>query len=170
MNKKNVQSTGLSCKQYLLLSGKVKKQRSLIGGACKRCFVLLAILFFSQAQLEAQHVLKGLVLDQQNKPLTGASVLLKSTSIGTTTDIDGKFILEIANPQDTLIVTYQGYIPVRLLAGTEREKTIILNEDLEQSKMNEVVVVGFGTQKKLTVTGAVSSISTKEIEQFATPS
>ena len=170
MNQKNVQSPGLSCQQHFLLSGKVKKKRSLIGSACKRCFVVLAILFFSHAQLKAQHVLKGLVLDQQNKPLTGASVLLKSTSVGTTTDIDGKFILEIANPQDTLIITYQGYISSRLLAGTDREKTIILNEDLEQSKMNEVVVVGFGTQKKLTVTGAVSSISTKEIEQFATPS
>jgi TonB-linked SusC/RagA family outer membrane protein len=121
-------------------------------------------------QVHAQHILKGTVVDQKEKPLLGTSIQVKGTNMGTSTDIDGKFILEIANPGDTLVISYKGYFTLEVRAGAERERVFKMTEDAEQSKMNEVVVVGFGTQKKVTVTGAVSSISTEEIQRFSTPS
>ncbi len=118
----------------------------------------------------AQHILKGKVVDQEQKPLLGASVIIKDSNRGTVTDIDGNFMLEILSAADTLQISFQGYFKLIVAAGNERERVFEMQLDEEQSRLDEVVVVGFGTQKKLTVTGAVSSISATEIERFSTPS
>lgn len=139
-------------------------------GFSKPCFVILLILVSVHYQAKAQHILKGKVVSEDGKPLLGASVVVKGTNKGIATDIDGNFLLEIANPETILEISFQGYIKLTVPAGKDRERTFELKFDTDKSKLDEVVVVGFGTQKKITVTGAVSSISTKEIEQVSTPS
>ncbi|MBD1420890.1 TonB-dependent receptor [Sphingobacterium chuzhouense] len=132
--------------------------------------ILLLTFIVSQQQAIAQHVLNGKVQNAGKEPLIGATIIVKGTTSGTTTDIDGNFLLEIRNPQDTLQIRFQGYHTLEVLAGKESKRVFELEFDEEQSSLDEVVVVGFGTQKKLTVTGSVASISTREIQQVSTPS
>lgn len=131
-------------------------------------FLILFFLVISIFQTEAQQVLKGKVVNEKNDPLIGASVNIKGTTSGAITDVAGKFILEV-NRLDSLIVSYQGYLSLTVQAGVERERTFQLKEDLN-NQLDEVVVVAYGKQKKITVTGAVSSISVEEIQRFSTPS
>lgn len=131
---------------------------------------LVLLVFLAPGLAQAQHVLNGRVTDQQGIALAGATVAIKETSRATQTDIDGNFIIEIDSPESIIRITYQGYVPLESAAGTERERIFTLEFDEEQHKLDEVVVVGFGTQKKVTVTGSVTSVSVRELEQSTAPS
>ena len=98
---------------------------------------------------------KGTVLDANNEPIIGASVLMKGTTNGTITDIDGNFTLSNINP-GTLVVSYIGYKTREINVNGSAPVKIILQEDSEV--LDEVVVVGYGTQKKVNLTGAVSVV------------
>jgi TonB-linked SusC/RagA family outer membrane protein len=115
-------------------------------------------------------VLNGKVVDEQGLPLPGASVKVKGTSRGMVTDINGGFILEIDNEKDVVVVSFVGYKTKEVTPGTARKITIPLEPDEKNNKLNEVVVVGFGKQKKVSVTGAVSETPIKNIQRIATPS
>ena len=143
------------------------KLMTILGFTGKGCIVLL-IMLFSFYQSQAQHVLKGKVIDGKDNPLVGASVAIKGTKQGAITDDDGRFILEVKN-SDSLVVSYQGFLTSTTQAGLLAERIFQLKEN-PNAKLNEVVVVGYGQQKKITVTGAISTISVEEIKQFATPS
>lgn len=97
----------------------------------------------------------GTVQDPNGEPIIGASVTIKGTTNGTITDIDGKFSLDI--PGDgTLIVSYIGYISQSIKISARSIYDIVLEEDTKI--LNEVVVVGYGTQKKVTLTGSVAAV------------
>ena len=103
----------------------------------------------------------GKVLDSQNMPIIGASVVVKGTSNGTISDFDGNF--SFTAPENSLIeVSYIGYKSQQLTAVDERTLSIIMKEDTEV--LDEVVVVGFGTQKKVNLTGAVSAVGSEVLE------
>lgn len=89
---------------------------------------------------------KGTVLDANNEPIIGASVLMKGTTNGTITDIDGNFTLSNVNP-GTLVVSYIGYKTREINVNGSAPVKITLQEDSEV--LDEVVVVGYGTQKNL---------------------
>src|SRR5690606_31094964 len=131
---------------------------------------LMAIIVFKQSYAYAQQVLNGTVLDERGSPLPGASIKIKGTERGTVSDVDGKFLLEVPSPETMVLITYQGYFPLEVAVGNDREQTFTLQLDEEQSKLDEVVVVGFGTQKKVTVTGSVTSVSVKDLEMSTAPS
>ncbi|MDW7690894.1 SusC/RagA family TonB-linked outer membrane protein [Flammeovirgaceae bacterium SG7u.111] len=98
---------------------------------------------------------------EDTEPLPGVSILIKGTSIGTTTDIDGNFTLSI--PTDaTLVFSYIGFIPQEVVVGTQSTINIVLEPDLEQ--LEEVVVIGYGTQRKSDLTGALSSVSEEDLK------
>jgi len=140
---------------------------------CYRTFAIFGLLFtflLTQGSAYAQQVLNGTVVDEQGSPLPGASIKIRDTDQGTVSDVDGKFLLEVPSPETVLQLTYQGYFPLEVVVGSSREQTFTLQLDEEQSRLDEVVVVGFGTQKKVTVTGSVSSVSVKELEQSSAPS
>ncbi len=118
----------------------------------------------------AQYVLNGQVVDEQGAPLPGASVKILNTDQGTVAGVDGKFLLEVPSNSTTIQISYQGYFPLQVVVGSAREQVFTLKFDEEQSRLDEVVVVGFGTQKKVTVTGAVSTVSVKSIQEASTPS
>lgn len=96
---------------------------------------------------------KGVVKDTNGEPIIGATVMEKGTKNGTVTDIDGKYSLSVKRGA-TIEVTYIGYRAQSFLAS--QKSNIVLQEDLRD--LNEVVVIGYGTQKKADVTSAVASV------------
>ncbi len=122
------------------------------------------------AEIKQQYVLNGLVLDEKGEALPGATVRIKGTNRGAVTDVNGKFLIEIADPIDIIQITFIGYFTLEVPAGNERQRTFTLKPDEDKARLNEVVVVGFGTQKKATVTGAVSGVSIRELEKAGAPS
>lgn len=125
--------------------------------SCFALFLLIPYLFFGQ-------IISGVVTDELNQPLPGASILLKGTSIGTVTDFDGKFDLDISSSDaDTLIVSFVGYIRREINILNQMDFVIVLQEDV--SALDEIVLIGYGTQKKQDLTGSVASISEKDFQK-----
>lgn len=103
----------------------------------------------------------GVVKDETGAPLIGASVIVKNTKLGAVTDFDGNFALTGVKSGDILEFTYIGYKPISVKIDTQSHYAIKLMPDAES--LDEVVVVGFGTQKKANLTGAVASIGAEKI-------
>ena len=103
-------------------------------------------------------VLSGTVYDKLGEPIIGANIIIAGTSTGTITDFDGRFSIEAATGQ-RLQVSYIGYRSQEIAAA--QNMRVVLSEDTEQ--LEEVVVVGYGTQKKVNLTGAVSVVDAKDI-------
>ena len=104
--------------------------------------------------------LSGTVSDAENTPLVGASIIVEGTHVGTTTDADGAFRLPAA-PGQRLTVSYLGYKSKTVTVGSRTSLDIILESD--NSLINEVVVVGYDTQKKVNLTGSVASVSAEDL-------
>ena len=104
----------------------------------------------------------GTVVDQTGEPVIGVNVLVKGSTNGTITDIDGKFSLKGVSPNSILTVSYIGYKTETVNLNGKKVLQIILKEDSEM--LNEVVVVGYGTQKKVNMSGAVDAVSSKVLE------
>jgi len=113
-------------------------------------------------QPKASRKITGIVKDQNDEPVIGASVAIKGTAIGTITDLDGAYSLEVE--EGTLItVSYVGYSPIQFtVSNNKSEYNISLKEDSEM--LSEVVVVGYGTQKKVNLTGAVTQITSEDFK------
>lgn len=105
-------------------------------------------------------IVTGTVLDVTGMPVIGANVTVKGTTQGTITDMDGKFSLEVAEG-DILQVTYIGFANQEVKVGTQTNLSVTLKEDAEA--LDELVVVGYGTQKKVNLTGAVTAITGEKI-------
>jgi TonB-linked SusC/RagA family outer membrane protein len=103
----------------------------------------------------------GTVVDESGEPVIGANIFEKGTTNGTVTDVEGKFSLKIP-PEAVLIVSYIGYVAQEIATGNREYLTITLSENLHT--LDEVVVVGFGIQKKVNLTGAVSVLDSKAFE------
>ncbi|MDE6865973.1 MAG: SusC/RagA family TonB-linked outer membrane protein, partial [Muribaculaceae bacterium] len=130
----------------------------------KKLFLLLFMVLTSMG-LYAQNVnVSGTVRSSlDDEPLIGVSVLVKGTAVGTSTDIDGNFSLSV-KPGSTLKFTYVGYTPYEMkVTRAESDLNIILIEDSEI--LNDVVVVGYGTQKKSVVTAAISQVGEETLAQ-----
>ncbi|GAB3417621.1 TonB-dependent receptor [Niabella aquatica] len=109
-------------------------------------------------------VLNGKVVSETGEPIAGASAYIKGTRRGASTDVDGRFIIEIDAATDSLVVTSVGYKEKIIAVGNAREMTIILELDLERQKIEEIVIVGFGKQKKKNLVGAVTTVNVKELK------
>lgn len=108
--------------------------------------------------------ISGKIVDQNGEFVIGANVVVAGTAIGTITDTDGNFTLEVPNGA-TLKISYIGYIEQSIPIGNKSVISVILKEDSQT--LNEVVVVGYGTQKKATLTGAVASVRSEQIANRA---
>lgn len=105
----------------------------------------------------AQVKISGLVVDQEHEPVIGATVLVKGTTIGTSTDLDGKFVLSVPKSNSLITVTYVGCKPVEIAADSPLLASgIVLHEDAEI--LGDLVVIGYGTVKKEDATGSVAAI------------
>ncbi|WP_459188271.1 SusC/RagA family TonB-linked outer membrane protein [Parabacteroides sp. APC149_11_2_Y6] len=110
--------------------------------------------------------LTGTVIDGNGEPVIGANVVEKGTTNGTVTDIDGKFSLEV-HQGAVLTVSFIGYIQKEIQLKGEKSLQITLLEDTQ--KLDEVVVVGYGTQKKLNLTGAVEQVTSEVFDNRSVP-
>ena len=131
----------------------------------RKLTVLFIMLLLGIHMMYAQQLsIKGTVTDKRlNDPIIGASVLVEGTSNGTITDMDGNFSLKNVSKGNVLVVSYIGYQPQRLtIDDNQTTFRIMLTEDTQT--LDEVVVVGFGTQKKVNLTGAVATVDTKTLE------
>lgn len=103
----------------------------------------------------------GIVVDNNGTPVIGANVLIKGTTIGTITDMEGRFSISNVPPSATLIISYIGFHTQEVSASQPSPVKIVLKED--QHALDEVIVVGYGTMKKSDVTGAISSVSEEKL-------
>jgi TonB-dependent starch-binding outer membrane protein SusC len=125
---------------------------------------LICLLFFlvpltAVAQLVS---VKGIVKDVKGEPLIGVNVVEVGTSVGTITDVNGSFVLKMS-PTAKLKVSYLGYQTAIVEVGGKTNLSVVLQDD--NKLLEEVVVVGYGTQKKSDVTGSVSSINSKSLKE-----
>jgi len=111
-----------------------------------------------------QRVITGKVSSSDGEALPGASVVVKGTSIGTTTDVAGEFSLSIPTDAETLVVSYIGFTPLEVAILNRTQLNVVLSPDMET--LQEVVVVGYGSQRKSDLTGAISSVKGEELSQL----
>ena len=117
--------------------------------------ILLVLLMASSTLLAQQIEITGQVFDETGLPLPGATIVVKNTSNGTVTDMDGKFSLEVSDPENAiLVISFVSFQTKEIEVGDQKSFAITLENDTES--LNEVVVVGYGGQKRATLTGSVS--------------
>ncbi|MCI6213221.1 TonB-dependent receptor [Bacteroides heparinolyticus] len=103
----------------------------------------------------------GVVTDQNGDPIIGANVMVKGTTNGTITDVDGNFTINNVSQSAILVVSYIGYVTKEIPVGRQQPLRIVLQED--QQTLDEVIVVGYGTMKKSDITGAIASVDKDKI-------
>ena len=106
---------------------------------------------------------KGKVVSDVGEVLPGVNVLIKGSSRGTTTDADGQFTLGNVTPADVLVFSFIGYTTQELTVGNQTTLNITLTTDMET--LGEVVVVGYGTQRKIETTGSIASVKSSDLVQ-----
>jgi TonB-linked outer membrane protein, SusC/RagA family len=124
---------------------------------------LLWLLTFAMPATAQQKTISGKITDENNQPLEGVSINLKSGKAGTATDANGNYTLNVPNSNGVLVISMVGYLQNEVAIGGNSTINVTLYK--EASGLNEVVVVGYGTQKKVNLTGSVSTISSKQIER-----
>lgn len=121
---------------------------------------LLLFLFFA-AFSYAQNKITGNVVDTAGEPIMGASVLIQGTGMGGVTDLDGNFTLENAPKNGMLVISYIGFVTQKIRINDQINLKVVLQED--HQSLNEIVVVGYGVQRKSDVTGALTRVNTEEL-------
>lgn len=118
---------------------------------------MLLAMFVTCSAFAQNRQISGTVKDSNGEPVIGAAVLVPNTTNGTSTDVDGRFTLSVPENTLSLEVSAIGYASSTVTLGTASDYSIVLREDT--TFLDEVVVVGYGVQKKINVTGSVSSVS-----------
>lgn len=129
---------------------------------------ILILLLFSFSTISfAQNIdVKGTITEgSSGQPLPGVNIILKNTSRGATTDFDGIFTLKDVPINSVLVISYLGYVSQEVTVVNDDPINVILQEDTET--LNEVVVIGYGSQTKKEVTGAVSTVSSETLSELA---
>ena len=135
-------------------------KHSKTGIAGKLFFLLVGLLCAIGASAQSITV-SGTVTDPTGEPLIGASILAEGTSVGTATDIDGHYTINVA-PQGTLVFSYVGYDVQKVAVNGRHEINVTMRES--SVMLNEVVAIGYGTVKKSDATGSVAVIKPDEVE------
>lgn len=107
----------------------------------------------------------GRVIDSYGEPIIGVNIVERGTTNGTLTNVDGKFSLSVSGPESILTISYVGFVNQEITVGSRRELEIVLLEDYKL--IDEVVVIGYGTQKKADVTSSVVSVKSEAFNKGA---
>lgn len=130
----------------------------------KRAF-LVFIAVISSMTVMAQRNITGTVLDEDSQPIIGVNVYIKNTSVGTATDLDGAFTLEVPeNPEAVLVISSVGYSVQEIDLGNQSDFNVVLIPDFVG--LDEVVVTGYGTTKKSDITGSLASVTSEQIKEM----
>lgn len=133
-------------------------------------FLMLFVLALTPVCMWGQsggvRTIKGVVQDAEtNEPLTGVTVFALKSKAGATTDVNGEFVIKIQAADSLLSFSYVGYLPKRVNVTGKSNLTVSLGE--MSKTVGEVVVVGYGTQKKKDLTGAISVVDMKEVNKLS---
>src|SRR5690606_29421406 len=118
---------------------------------------------FAGDDVQSSITVTGQVLDEAGKSMPGVNVLVKGTTSGTSTDTDGNYRITVENGEAVLVFSFIGYLTQEIPVGNKTVINISLAPDIET--LSEVVVIGYGTQARASVTGAISSVSSEQISQ-----
>lgn len=123
--------------------------------------------FARESEVYQQSItVKGKVTDKDDEPLPGVSIVVKGSTTGVMTDIDGAYSIQVPNRQSTMVISYIGFKTQEHIVG--ERTTIDFKLEEESTVLDEIVVVGYGVQKKINLTGAVSTVSNTKLENRAT--
>ena len=116
---------------------------------------------FGFETIDQQYSVKGMIMDQSGQPLPGASIVEKGTNNGAQSDFEGNFVLSVASKESVLIFSFIGYVTKEIVVKDQDTLSVILDEDFQ--RLDEVVLVGFGSVKKSDLTGSVSSVKPEDL-------
>ncbi|HPS12541.1 MAG TPA: TonB-dependent receptor [Prolixibacteraceae bacterium] len=128
--------------------------------------VLILLLVFQVAAFAQGRKISGTVTDAANESLPGVNVVVKGTTIGTITDIDGKYSIQVNNTAKELVFSFIGYAEQAVAIGSNTTIDVVLKEDVQQ--LNEVVAIGYGVQKKKLNTGSSVNVNGENIQKLNT--
>jgi hypothetical protein len=128
--------------------------------------LLLSISWISKAQNPIN--VKGKVADTKGEAIPGASVVLKGSTRGVVTDVNGNFVFSVPDTKAVLVFSYLGYEPKEISVGTRTTIDVML--DSKANELDNLVVIGYGTQRKSDLTGSVSSIKQDQLLERPSPS
>lgn len=136
---------------------------------CLRLSMLLALFFWASVHLTfAQSAqISGTILDATGFGLPGVTVLEKGTNNGTVTDIDGKYTITVSSPESLLVFSFVGYEAQEILVGNQTTIDLTLQEAI--GSLDEVLVIGYGTQKERDLTSSISTLKTEDIIKTPSP-
>ncbi|MDZ7876115.1 MAG: TonB-dependent receptor [Saprospiraceae bacterium] len=117
----------------------------------------------SVSEVRVAATVKGKITAENGDPLVGASVVVKGTTNGTITDLDGNFSLSVPNEKSILVISFVGHNTQEIVVGNQTEINVTMTES---GALSEVVVVGYGTQKKSQTTGAISSLNSRQLTEM----
>ena len=128
--------------------------------------ILISYLLFSLSVFSQNRSITGVVKDGVGDPVIGGSVMVKGTSLGAITDIEGKYTIQVSSESVVLVFSYLGFITEEMMVGNRREIDVVLREAINE--LEELIVIGYGVQKKRDLTGSVSSLKTNDITAIPT--
>jgi TonB-dependent starch-binding outer membrane protein SusC len=129
----------------------------------KRLFLAMMLFLGAIGTIAAQRTITGKVVDQKDEPLIGATILAEGTAIGTVTDINGDFSLNVAAGQEALIVSYTGYSTQRVVLTASNNYLVVMEAGVA---LEDVVVIGYGTATRQELTGSVSRVDADAISRL----
>tara|TARA_R110001592_G_scaffold361272_1_gene671568 strand:- start:18353 stop:21412 length:3060 start_codon:yes stop_codon:yes gene_type:complete len=132
----------------------------------KTAVFLLFVMSHISMNGQNNKTISGIVSDKFGVALPGVSIIVKGSAIGTTTDFDGKYTITVSNLKSILVFSYLGFITAEKSASSNQSLNVVLEEDIQS--LAQIVIVGYGTQKKETVTGAISTIKGGELTEVPT--
>ena len=142
--------------------------KRIINSVIYASFCIVALLFAQTAMAQKARTISGQVFDTTGQPMIGATVVvIGNTNVGTTTDLQGKYKIK-ASPDDNLSFSFLGYVEVTERVGSRTTINVVMNQ--ENKVINEVVVIGYGTQQKSDLTGAVTSVNMEDLANTAAAS
>lgn len=125
-------------------------------------FLLVCLLLVSAQSFAQQRAVSGQVLDEEGMPIPGVSVYEKDTSNGTTTDFEGEYTINVAGDDAVIVFSYVGFATQEVRVGNQATINVTLSSDVQA--LEEVVVVGYGVQRRANLTGAVSTVDPEVLE------
>ena len=127
-----------------------------------KIYLCFALMLFAGMAWAQESTISGTITDSESgEPMPGVNVIIKNTTQGTVTDIDGNYTIQ-ASPEDVLVFSFIGYLSEELPVGAQTTINYSLMPNIET--LSELVVVGYGVQKKSVVTGAISSVKASDLE------
>ncbi len=158
-NKKNLKEI----KQKFEQIEKLKKEENLSiqSGIKQDKRQLIGSIFESARKILYEKTITGTVTDPEGTPLIGATILVKNSNVGTTTDIDGTYSISVPDDATTLVISFIGYGTQEVEIAGRSVIDVQMAEDLTQ--LDEIVVVGYGSKKKVNLIGAVSTVTSEDI-------